>query len=206
MAQQTKGTCKYCGEEYVRGGKQKSYRVLVVVDMQNDFLTGSLGNADCEAVIPSVVKVIAEGLYDEVILTRDTHGEDYPATWEGRKLPVVHTVKDTEGWQIEKTVLEAVNEHYARDQITLIDKPGFGSEELADRIRELGKKYPNDQELMVDFVGVCTDICVISNVFLAKAAAPNAEICVIERACAGVTPESNHTAIEAMRGCQVEIV
>ena len=188
------------------GEKKKSYRVLVVVDMQNDFLTGSLGNADCKAVIPPVVKVIAEGGYDQVILTRDTHGEDYPTTQEGRKLPVVHTIKDTEGWQIEKTVMDAVNEHYSKEQITLIDKPGFGSEKLADRIRELGKKYPGDRELTVAFVGVCTDICVISNVFLAKAAAPNAEIRVIERACAGVTEESHHTAIEAMRGCQVDIV
>ena len=88
----------------------------------------------------------------------------------------------------------------------MIDKPGFGSENLADGIRQLRNEYPGDQELMVDFVGVCTDICVISNVFLAKAAAPNAEIRVIERACAGVTRESHHTAIEAMRGCQVDIV
>lgn len=234
MAQQTKGCCKYCGKEYAKGGmlrhlqsckarkeksdaesggqvstdggKKKSYRVLVIVDMQKDFLTGSLGNADCEAVIPSVAKVIAEGSYDQVILTRDTHGEDYLTTQEGRKLPVIHTVKDTEGWQIEKTVMDAVTGHYSKEQITLIDKPGFGSEDLADWIRQLGKKYPEDRELTVDFVGVCTDICVISNVFLAKTAAPNAEIRVIERACAGVTEESHHTAIEAMRGCQVDIV
>ena len=88
----------------------------------------------------------------------------------------------------------------------MIDKPCFGSEELAERIGKLGQEYPEDGELTVDFVGVCTDICVISNVFLAKAAARNAVVRVIERACAGVTPETHRTAIEAMRGCQVDVI
>ena len=139
-------------------------------------------------------------------MTRDTHGEDYLTTQEGRKLPVLHTIKDTEGWQIQADVMKAVSDHYQKEQISIIDKPGFGSEELADRIRELGRKYPEDGRLIVDFVGVCTDICVISNVFLAKAAAGNAAVRVIEHACAGVTPETHRTAIEAMRGCQVEII
>ena len=181
-------------------------KVLVVVDMQNDFLTGSLGNEECEKAVSSVVKVIESENYDEVFLTRDTHGEDYLTTQEGRKLPVLHTIKDTEGWQIQADVMKAVSDHYQKEQISIIDKPGFGSEELADRIRELGRKYTEDGRLIVDFVGVCTDICVISNVFLAKSAAGNAAVRVIEHACAGVTPETHRTAIEAMRGCQVEII
>ena len=185
---------------------KENYRVLVVVDMQNDFITGSLGNEDCEKVVPSVVRVIETGNYDEVVLTRDTHGEDYFKTQEGRKLPVIHTVKGTEGWQMEKDVMDSVTEKYKKEQITMIDKPSFGSEELAGKIGKLGQEYPEDGRLIVDFVGVCTDICVISNVFLAKAAAGNAAVRVIERACAGVTKESHKTAIEAMRGCQVEII
>lgn len=186
--------------------EQGRHRVLVVVDMQNDFITGSLGNEDCQKVVSSVVNVIETGNYDEIFLTRDTHGEDYLKTQEGRKLPVVHTVKYTEGWEIQKDVMDAVTGKYKQEQIAMIDKPCFGSEELAERIGKLGQEYPEDGELTVDFVGVCTDICVISNVFLAKAAARNAVVRVIERACAGVTPETHRTAIEAMRGCQVEII
>lgn len=200
----TKGKCS--NQVYSDTKKQKSHRVLVVVDMQNDFITGSLGNEECEKVVSSVIKVIDSGNYDEVFLTRDTHGEDYLTTQEGRKLPVLHTIKDTEGWQIQADVMKAVTAHYQKEQISIIDKPGFGSEKLADRIRELGRKYPEDGRLMVDFVGVCTDICVISNVFLAKAAAGNAAVRVIEKACAGVTPETHRTAIAAMRGCQVDII
>lgn len=185
---------------------KKTYRVLVVVDMQNDFITGTLGNADCKEVVSSVVKVITEGDYDEIVLTRDTHGEEYLKTREGRKLPVIHTVKNTEGWQIQKDVMDSVMENYKQEQITIIDKPCFGSVELADRIGRLGKEYQEDGTLQIDFTGVCTDICVISNVLLAKAAAPEAAVRVMEHACAGVTKESHRTAIEAMRGCQVEII
>ncbi|MDD7218908.1 MAG: cysteine hydrolase [Clostridia bacterium] len=212
MAQQTEykknklsNECNDCPKtEYLDGGKQ--HRVLVVVDMQNDFITGSLGNDDCQKVVTSVVNVIKTGNYDQVFLTRDTHGEDYLKTQEGRKLPVIHTVKNTEGWQIQKDVMDSVTKNYKQEQVTVIDKPCFGSEELADLISKLGQEYPEDGRLTVDFVGVCTDICVISNVFLAKAAAMNADVRVIEKACAGVTPQTHQTAIEAMRGCQVEII
>ena len=183
-------------------------KLLVVVDMQKDFVDGSLGTPEAVEIVPGVVEKVKDAKEEEtdIVFTRDTHGEDYLKTQEGRKLPVVHTVKYTEGWEIQKDVMDAVTGKYKQEQIAMIDKPCFGSEELAERIGKLGQEYPEDGELTVDFVGVCTDICVISNVFLAKAAARNAVVRVIERACAGVTPETHRTAIEAMRGCQVEII
>lgn len=186
--------------------KWRVYKVAVIVDMQKDFTTGSLGNEACETVIPKIVDVIADGAYDEVFLTRDTHDEHYPETQEGRKLPVVHTRKGEEGWQIVPAIMEAVKANYDADRIHVIDKPTFGSEELMQSIKDIAKNYKKYGELQVDFMGVCTGICVISNVLPAKMAAPEAIIRVIDSACACVTPESHRTAIEAMRTCQVDIV
>ena len=176
-------------------------KILVIVDMQRDFTTGVLGNAECAAAIPEVVKVVAEGNYDEIVLTKDTHDQTYLHTQEGKYLPVEHCIEGTEGWEIAPVIRKAAS-FYSKEQIETICKPAFGSVQLGGCL----KQYCGDAEAQIDFCGVCTGICVISNVFLAKAAAPNAEIRVIERACAGVTEESHHTAIEAMRGCQVDIV
>lgn len=180
-------------------------KVLMVIDMQNDFTTGALGNKECAAVIPEVVKVIAEGDYDEVFLTRDTHGADYLNTQEGRKLPVIHTQKDTEGWQVVAEVVKAVENKFHKENITYIDKPTFGSTKLQEMIKELADQYETEG-LTLDFVGVCTGICVISNAIPAKMYAPEATIRVIPRACACVTPESHKNAVEAMRTCQIDIV
>lgn len=180
-------------------------KVLMVIDMQNDFTTGALGNAECAAAIPEVVKVIKEGDYDEVYLTRDTHGEDYLNTQEGKKLPVVHTQKGTEGWQIVDAVVKAVEEKFAKENITYVDKPTFGSPELQVIIKELGAKY-KEEGITMDFVGVCTGICVISNAIPAKMYASEAIVRVIPKACACVTPQSHQTAVEAMRTCQIDIV
>lgn len=181
------------------------HKVLVVVDMQNDFITGSLGNKDCENVVSEVINVIKTGVYDEVYATRDTHLDNYLDTQEGRKLPVTHTQINTKGWLIEKDVAEAINETYSAKQIHFINKPAFGGEELTDEIKNLYLQYIQEG-LQVDFVGICTGICVISNVLPAKMVAPEATIRVIEKACACVSPESHKTAIEAMRTCQVDIV
>lgn len=181
------------------------HRVLVIVDMQNDFITGSLGNDDCRKVVSKVSEVIRTGEYDEVYLTRDTHDENYLDTQEGRKLPVVHTKIGTAGWQIQDDVMKAVREVFSDEAVHIIDKPSFGSMELCAVIKELGVRYP-DGGLQIDFSGVCTGICVISNVLPAKMAAPEAVIRVLAAACACVSPESHKRAVEAMRTCQVDIV
>lgn len=182
------------------------YKILAVIDMQNDFITGSLGNEACKNVVSKVEKVIAAGNYDEVFLTRDTHNEDYLQTQEGRKLPVIHTQKDTEGWQIQDDVWNAVTANYENERVHVIDKGTFGSEALAARLKEFDAEQAGAKNLQIDFVGVCTDICVISNAFLAKAAVPEAAVRVIAGACAGVTPATHQTAFDAMRNCQIDII
>lgn len=176
-------------------------KILVVIDMQNDFTTGCLGNAECAAAIPAVCDVIREGSYDEIILTRDTHQENYMDTQEGRRLPVKHCIEGTDGWEICDEVMAAAKSAVGESGLRLIDKPSFGSLYLAQVLEELC-----DSEDELDFVGVCTGICVISNVLIAKAALPENTIRVIERACACVTEDSHKTAIAAMECCQVDII
>ena len=177
-------------------------KILVVVDMQNDFLTGCLGNDGCRAAVPQVIDVISSGGYDHVYVTMDTHGEDYLSTQEGSKLPVVHCVSGTDGWKVNSDVMAAVEANYDKADITTVTKGSFGSIELGNMI----KQYCGSEDAEVDFVGVCTGICVISNVMILKAYMPEAKICVIERACACVTKESHDTAISAMRTAQVDII
>ena len=167
--------------------------ILVVVDMQKDFLTGALGNADTAAVTEKVAKKIKaereRGV--EVIFTRDTHQENYLSTQEGKRLPVVHCIENTEGWQIEDG-LYLLGEK-------VFDKPTFGSIELAEYIRD--KKYEK-----VTLVGVCTDICVVSNALLIKAYCPEITVAVDKECCAGVTRESHEAALKTMSACQVEVL
>lgn len=178
-------------------------RILVVVDMQRDFTTGVLGNQECAEAVSGVVDVIRTGKYDTVAATRDTHGEDYLSTNEGKNLPVVHCIRDTEGWEIVPEVAAALKEAAKGRAVEIFDKPTFGSVKLAEYLQ---KQYLEDSDLQVDFVGVCTGICVISNVALAKAYCPEAQIRVIAAACACVTPDSHRTALDAMRTFQVAIV
>ena len=178
-------------------------KILIVVDMQNDFIDGPLGNAECQAAVPHVVDVIRNGMYTNIILTRDTHQNNYLETQEGKHLPVVHCIENTNGWQIHPDVMQAVDEVMGRMSVEpmIFDKPAFGSMELAAWIREHVTQMDE-----IDLVGVCTGICVISNAMLAKAAAPETKICVIGKACACVTPASHQTALDAMKLCQIEIV
>ena len=176
-------------------------KILVVVDMQNDFITGALGNAECQASVQKVVDVIKNNKYDNIFLTRDTHHDNYMETQEGKNLPVPHCIENTAGWEIVDAVSEAVA--VCRDvDVKIINKPTFGSVELGAILREIYDK----ENAIIDFCGVCTGICVISNVMIAKANCPEAEIRVFQDACACITPESHRTAIEAMRLCQVSIV
>lgn len=171
-------------------------KILVVVDMQNDFIDGALGTNEAVAIVPAVEKKIAEWDGD-IVCTLDTHSDDYLATSEGQKLPVVHCVKDSDGWQINDRVCVAVKT--TRKNVKVFTKGTFGSVELAEYIKEQDYDY-------IEFIGLCTDICVISNVLVTKAMVPEATIVVDAACCAGVTPNSHYIALNAMKSCQIEIV
>lgn len=180
------------------------HRVLMVIDTQNDFITGALGNKECVATVPKIVNIIKNGNYDQVILTMDTHKDNYMDTKEGQNLPVPHCIRETDGWQINTDIMTAVTENYKPHQIQVIEKPTFGTIDLVTTYQKLWNFFGT--QLEIDFVGFCTGICVLSNVTIAKASIPEAEICVIEDACACVTPETHKTAIEAMELIQVKML
>lgn len=179
-------------------------KALVVVDMQKDFITGCLGNEECRAVVDQVVDVINSREYRHVFITKDTHHDNYMETQEGKKLPVEHCIVGTDGWKLDERVDEAIKKQFEAKNTTVVQKGSFGSIALGDMLREYRMRAGEDVEFY--FVGVCTGICVISNVLIAKAALPESKICVIEKACACVTPESHKTAIEAMKTCQVDVI
>ena len=168
--------------------------ILIVVDMQNDFIDGALGTAEAVAIVPKVVEKV-RGFKGTVIFTRDTHGEHYMQTQEGRNLPVPHCIKGSRGWEV-CPALEPL-----RTGLT-IDKPTFGSAELGKVLLELDTKEPVGS---ITLVGLCTDICVISNAMIAKAFLPEVPVTVDAACCAGVTPESHRNALSAMKMCQVRI-
>lgn len=164
-------------------------KTLIVVDMQNDFIDMALGTKEAVAIVPKVKAKIEEYEKngDEIIYTRDTHSEDYLNTPEGKKLPVKHCIKGTKGWEI-------ADELYVEGS-KIIDKPNFG--------------WPNWKEEVlenVEIIGLCTDICVVSNALIIKAVFPNAEVKVDKACCAGVTPESHEAALTTMQMCQIDIV
>ena len=167
---------------------------LIVVDMQNDFIDGALGTAEAVAIVNNA-KAKIEGFDGKVIFTRDTHYENYLATQEGRNLPVEHCIKDTYGWQIRKE-LDALRKNEA------IDKPTFGSAELGELLKSENEKEEIES---ITLIGLCTDICVISNALLIKAFLPETKVKVDASCCAGVTPDSHKTALNAMKMCQIEI-
>ena len=164
-------------------------RTLIVVDMQKDFIDGTLGTPEAQAIVANVKAKIeaCRAAGDEVIFTRDTHGEDYLDTHEGKNLPVVHCVKGTPGWQISD-LLDVGSS-------LCIDKPNFGWTRW------------NELELdQVELVGLCTDICVVSNALIIRAAFPDADITVDASCCAGVTPASHLAALEVMKMCQIKVI
>lgn len=169
-------------------------KILVVVDMQNDFIDGALGTKEAVAIVPRVKEKI-KNFQGRVLFTRDTHGENYMDTQEGHKLPVPHCIRDTDGWQISPELAPLCQE-------PPIDKVTFGSAGLGAILQEADRK---DTVEHITFIGLCTDICVISNALLAKAFLPEAEITVDASCCAGVTPESHKNALEAMKVCQIQI-
>ena len=168
--------------------------VLLVIDMQNDFIDGALGTKEAVSIVSNVKKKIEE--FDGLVLfTRDTHYEDYLQTQEGKNLPVEHCIKDTFGWQIREE-LDALRKTDAIDKVT------FGSSELGPYLVELNNEDPINS---ITFIGLCTDICVISNVMVAKAFLPEVPIIVDANCCAGVSVESHENALKAMEVCQVKV-
>lgn len=170
-------------------------KILIVVDMQNDFINGSLGTVEAEAIIPNVVAKIATYSKEDIIATRDTHGDDYLQTQEGAYLPVEHCIKGSIGWEIQPEIAEALGD------VTVVDKPTFGSNELVAVI----EKMHTEGELTVELVGLCTDICVVTNALLLKTALPETKVVVDSACCAGVTPESHNAALTTMTMCQVTV-
>lgn len=163
-------------------------KTLIVVDMQKDFIDGALGTKEAQAIVPAVIEKIRSRKQEgwEIIYTRDTHGEDYLSTPEGKKLPVPHCIQGTPGWQIPSDIY--------LEGCACIDKPTFGFTGWTD--------YSFDR---IELIGLCTDICVVSNALLLKALFPLAEISVDPLCCAGVTPESHEAALKTMAMCQIDI-
>ena len=174
-------------------------KFLIVVDMQADFITGSLGSEQAAAIVPNVVEKIKQ--FDgRIIFPRDTHFGDYMETQAGRKLPVPHCNKDSDGRQICNEIRQ-LTETRPSNHISYIDKPTFGCVKLPEMIANFGETIDS-----ITLCGLCTDICVISNAMILKAAFPEVPITVDASCCAGVTNESHTTALEAMRSVQIEIV
>ena len=169
-------------------------KVLAIIDMQKDFIDGALGTKEAIAIVPKVAARLAQARSDgeTVVFTRDTHHADYLSTQEGRKLPVPHCLEGTDGWQIDAAL--------AVEDAPVFDKPGFGSPALIEYLRSLPALEG------VEFIGLCTDICVITNAMMTKGALPEVPLSVRADCCAGVTAQSHETALQAMRMCQISIV
>ena len=167
-------------------------KYLIVVDMQVDFITGSLGSKMAEDIVPNVVDKV-KSFDGKVIFTRDTHFEDYMDTQEGRNLPVEHCIKGTGGWQVCDELKPYVND--------VVDKITFGSIDLPQILKDYGEEIDE-----IELCGLCTDICVISNAMILKAAFPEVKIIVDSSCCAGVSEESHNNALNAMKGVQIEII
>ena len=169
---------------------------LVVVDIQNDFVDGALGTPEAVAIIDNAVEKI-KTFDGEIIVTFDTHTEDYLKTSEGEKLPVEHCIKGTDGWKLNGKIAEALK----GKEYICVEKPTFGSVELPEII----KNTVRNDAFSVELIGLCTDICVVSNALLIKANFPEKRISVDSSCCAGVTPESHNAALLTMKMCQIDV-
>lgn len=185
----------FCVE--IRKGSDDLKKILIVVDMQKDFVDGSLGTKEAVAILPAVTKRI-RAFDGQIIVTFDTHGENYLETPEGKKLPVAHCIRGTEGWKLHPEVRKALE---GKNYVTL-EKPTFG----AVRLPELVSSLAGEEDFSVELIGLCTDICVVSNALLLKAHFYEKEISVNASCCAGVTPESHEAALTTMKMCQINIL
>ena len=169
---------------------------LIVVDIQNDFVDGELGTGEAQAMIDAAAKRIRD-FSGKVFVTMDTHFENYMDTREGKKLPVPHCIKGTDGWQLNDRIREAL---YGKD-FDVVEKHTFGSTELPKLIRS----DAGDDEVSIELIGLCTDICVVSNALILKANFCESEVSVDASCCAGVTPETHRAALETMKMCQINV-
>lgn len=170
-------------------------RFLIVVDMQKDFVDGALGTKEAVQIVPNAIQKI-RGFDGTIFVTLDTHSEDYLSTAEGQKLPVPHCVKGTEGWMLNGEIAGALKGR----RVIKVEKPAFGSLALPELIaREAG-----GEAFSLELIGLCTDICVVSNALILKAAFPDAPVKVDAACCAGVSPETHRAALEVMRCCQID--
>ena len=172
-------------------------KILLVIDMQNDFIDGALGTPEAAAIVENVKAKIRSYPKEDVFATRDTHTDLYMATQEGRNLPVPHCIRGTDGWEIRPDIAELIFPDH------VIDKPTFGSTQLAKLMEIL--EHREEEGIEIELIGLCTDICVVSNALLLKAALPEMPISCDASCCAGVTPAKHAAALETMRSCQIKI-
>ena len=171
-------------------------KILVVVDMQNDFIDGSLGTPEAVAIVENVKDKIRSYDKNDIFVTMDTHAPNYLETQEGKNLPVEHCIKGTDGWKVRPDIDELLQ------GAAVYEKPTFGSVKLAEDI----SKIAANEEIEIELIGLCTDICVVSNALLLKANMPEVKVSVDPVCCAGVTPESNEAALKTMQMCQVNVL
>lgn len=172
-------------------------KFLIVVDMQNDFISGALGSAEAEAIVVPAAEHI-NGFDGDIIVTYDTHRDDYPETAEGRHLPVPHCIKGTFGWELDSRIAQALSKR----NYTSVEKDTFASVDLVRIINVLS----GGEEFTVELMGLCTDICVVSNALLLKAYFPEAEFYISSALCAGSTPEKHDSALKTMKSCHINII
>lgn len=170
-------------------------KILIVIDMQNDFIDMALGTSEAAACVPHVLRQILDPSYDRVFATMDTHDKEYLSTLEGKKLPVPHCIKGTIGWQLNPDVQKALQKRNA----VILEKPGFGSMDL---MKDIQKETPDS----IVICGLCTDICVMCNAMLLRAALPGTPIAVDADACAAVTPAKQKEALSILTSCQIDII
>ena len=171
-------------------------KILIVIDMQNDFIDMALGTKEAAAIVDEVKKKILSYSVKDVMATMDTHEENYLKTQEGELLPVEHCIRGTLGWQLHPEIAPLL------DGAEIYEKPGFGSVRLAQDLKALS----GTEEIELELIGLCTDICVVVNALLFKAFMPEVKITVDSACCAGVTPEKHLAALETMRSCQIHVV
>lgn len=179
--------------------------ILLVIDMQKDFIDGALGTKEAENIVGNVLNKIEEyiNFNKSIYFTMDSHEDNYLLTQEGRKLPVEHCVKGTEGWKLDSRITEVIDKHRLNKTDVIFEKNGFGSIDLANLI---SKTYEDSDETNIEIVGLCTDICVITNAILLKTYMPNSNIYVNSSCCAGVTEKSHFEALNTMKMCQINII
>lgn len=195
-------------------------KVLIVVDMQKDFVDGSLGTKEAQAIVPLVAETIHQfaGPDTAIIFTKDTHGKNYMDTLEGKNLPVPHCIEGCDGYSIVDEVFDAWMQHAVGENSFMsgydaypimdlnpivVKKPTFGSVELQNILYDMNERMGVEE---ITLMGLCTGICVMSNAILAKATLPEVPVNVVADCCACVTPESHKTALEAMKLCQINII